>query len=134
MSRSERMPTSRSPSFRTGRCRISCSLSRSIALFIESPSSTNTGLRFIRLATFIAVPPRRIRFYSESGKQPSDKVERQCHVDVRNDDAGSPLTLPQDERPAVPPPRNERPLRERRNGGNPEKPVPGGHHEKIPPP
>src|SRR5450759_551433 len=132
MSRSERMPTSRSPSLRTGRCRISCSFSRSIAFFIESPSSTNTGFLFIRLATFIVVPPWRIRFCSGSGEQPTDQVKRLRHVDLRNDDAGSTLPLPQDERPAVPLPRDERPLGERRDGGSPEEPIPGGHHEKIP--
>src|SRR5659263_137713 len=127
MSRSERMPTSRSPSFRTGRWRISCSFNRSIAFFIESPSSTNTGLRFIRLATFITVPPRRIRFYSGSGEQPTDQVERLRHIDLRNHDTGSPLPPPPDERPAVPLPRDERPLGKRREGGSPEESVPGGH-------
>src|SRR5512141_1185758 len=118
MSRSEMMPTSRSPSFRTGRWRISCSFSRSIAFFIESPSSTNTGVLFIRLATFIAIPPWRIRLFSGSGEQPTDQVERPGHVDLRNDDAGGLLPLPQHERPSVPLPRDERPLRERRGTGS----------------
>src|SRR5512139_708560 len=114
MSRSDRMPTSFSPSLRTGRWRISCSFSRSIAFFIESPSSTNTGLRFMRLATIMGFSPSWFRSISRrSCEEAADQVERLRDVDLRHHDVQGAVSLPAYERFPLPLAGEERLRRER---------------------
>src|SRR5512139_609369 len=103
MSRSDRIPTSFSPSLRTGKCRISCSFSRSIAFFIDSPSSTNTGLRFMRLATIIRCPPSGFpKISCRLREEAADQVECPRDVDVRHHDVQSAVPFPEHERLPLP--------------------------------
>src|SRR5512139_2938336 len=99
MSRSETIPTSLSPPFRTGRCRISLSRRRSIAFFIESFSSTDTGFLIIRFATIMvsALLPR-IAAIPVSRQVPPDQIECSRQVRVGHQDEGPAVLLPEDER------------------------------------
>src|SRR5512134_2355373 len=117
MSLSVRIPTSLSPSLRTGKCRMSRSLNRSIAFFIESFSSTDTGFRIMRFATIMAFPPVVSRRLDRSGEVLSNQVERSRQIDVGNQKVQHPVLLPEDERVSFLLPGEEGGLGEQRRRG-----------------